>query len=551
MTEKQLEELCLEALIQEGVGAVVRQASAQLSDWPNLGPFDIRIGDTAVLELKWWGNSTSARFQTLWDACKVANAVAEGVVAAGYLISGGHSSIWAKDDAFVQLLGTRESETLPLCIPSANWWTSPANDETTVPERLMTTSVATTTFLLGGERHELRCARVAPMGGRVLVPKYVSAKARASDPEIRSPADVPLDIRMDRFAGVLLGGALGDSLGASVEFLSLHQIRQQFGPSGIHEPAPAFGREGAITDDTQMTLFTAEGLLRAHNRWLGKGIAHIPSVVRHAYVRWLFTQGEPEAWRAFFDEKPEPWPDGWLVSLPELRHRRAPGNTCLSGASSPRMGTVTEPLNNSKGCGAVMRAAPVGLAPVDDPFELGCEIGALTHGHPSGYLAAGAAALLVRRLVEGRALVDAVDEAIARLREQQGSEECIAALIRGRDMGKHASSAEDIEELGEGWVAEETLAIAVCCALGADDFVTGTRLAANHSGDSDSTAAIAGNLLGARVGRSGLPQNWLEKLELRAAIEQMAHDLALHHEQPEVRGPFDASMGDEDRYPGW
>ena len=74
--------------------------------------------------------------------------------------------------------------------------------------------------------------------------------------------------------------------------MSLSAIRAKFGPAGITDLAPAYGRVGAITDDTQMALFTAEGLLRADARWRGRGICHVPSVVRHAYLRWLHTQAE-------------------------------------------------------------------------------------------------------------------------------------------------------------------------------------------------------------------------------------------------------------------
>ncbi len=98
-----------------------------------------------------------------------------------------------------------------------------------------------------------------------------------------------------RYRGCLLGGAVGDALGASVEFLSLGEIRARFGAAGIRDYAPAYGRIGAITDDTQMTLFTAEGLLRAHNRGTQKGIVHTPTVVHHAYLRWLETQSEAPA----------------------------------------------------------------------------------------------------------------------------------------------------------------------------------------------------------------------------------------------------------------
>jgi hypothetical protein len=97
---------------------------------------------------------------------------------------------------------------------------------------------------------------------------------------------------LDRIRGCLLGGAVGDALGARVEFMKLPEIRRCFGAAGIRDFAPAYGRLGAITDDTQMTLFTAEGFIRAWVRDQLKGMCHGPGVVHHAYMRWLLTQGE-------------------------------------------------------------------------------------------------------------------------------------------------------------------------------------------------------------------------------------------------------------------
>ena len=128
-----------------------------------------------------------------------------------------------------------------------------------------------------------------------------------------------------RFRGCLLGGAVGDALGAPVEFLTSARIADHFGPHGIRDFVPAYGRAGAITDDTQMTLFTAEGLLRAQVRYANKGICHPPSIVHHAYLRWLKTQNE-EPERIGF----EIGMDGWLVGLHPLWSRRAPGDTCIS-----------------------------------------------------------------------------------------------------------------------------------------------------------------------------------------------------------------------------
>src|SRR4029079_2843307 len=93
-----------------------------------------------------------------------------------------------------------------------------------------------------------------------------------------------------------------------------------------------------------------------------------------------------------------------------------PGRTCLSALRGPVAGTVAAPINHSKGCGGVMRIAPVGLlAGGPHPFALGCDLAALTHGHPSGYLTAGAMALLVAQLVAGHGLDPALDTLEAQL----------------------------------------------------------------------------------------------------------------------------------------
>jgi ADP-ribosylglycohydrolase len=178
----------------------------------------------------------------------------------------------------------------------------------------------------------------------------------------------------------LLGGAAGDALGAPVEFDSIASIRQRYGPDGIVDFDEAYGRRGAITDDTQMTLFTAEGLLRGVSRYEAKGICHPATVVYHAYIRWLHTQGYRSESRFSADRF-----DGWLFQVTRLHSRRAPGRTCVTALFGAAMGTRESPLNDSKGCGGVMRAAPVGLVAVNEgvAFTLGCETAAITHGRPA------------------------------------------------------------------------------------------------------------------------------------------------------------------------
>lgn len=325
-----------------------------------------------------------------------------------------------------------------------------------------------------------------------------------------------------RYRGCLLAGAVGDALGAPVEFWSLARIREACGPEGVTGYLPLGGRRGLVTDDTQMTLFTAEGLVRAHERGRTKGIVHVPEMVHDAYLRWLQTQGERSAHPRF--GRPA---RGGLIDVPAMHARRAPGNTCLSALRGAEMGRPDRPLNDSKGCGGVMRAAPVGLSWVEDPFRIGCEISALTHGHPSGWLTAGVLARLIRDLVDGAGLDGALDHAVAELRSWPGNDETLAAIEAARRLARTAAPVpETVERLGGGWVAEEALAIALFCALAhPDDLRAALRLAVTHSGDSDSTGALTGNLLGAHLGDSALPADWLAPLELRAEITALADTL--------------------------
>jgi ADP-ribosylglycohydrolase len=344
-----------------------------------------------------------------------------------------------------------------------------------------------------------------------------------------------------RIRGSLLAGALGDALGAPLEFVAdLDEIRRLFGPEGLREPAFAHGRVGAVTDDTQLTLFTAEGLVLAA---AGGRLAERSAVVRsvhRAYLRWLRIQGGHSRHPTF-----ERTSEGWLAGVPALRSRRAPGATCLRGLGSDRMGRPEHPLNTSKGCGAVMRVAPVGLAlAADDPFVLGCEVAALTHGHPTGYLAAGFFARVIREVVTGASVEAACDEGCEELRRRPQHQECTRALDRARSLARRGSpSPEAVAALGRGWVAEEAVAIALYGALAAPDLESALRLAVNHGGDSDSTGALAGNLLGAALGEDSIPARWLRVLELREEIERIAEELYATLAAPDSRPPRGASTG--------
>lgn len=335
--------------------------------------------------------------------------------------------------------------------------------------------------------------------------------------------------KAQRIKGCLLGGAVGDALGAAVEFDDLKTIRDKHGPRGLRVYAEVYGRKGAITDDTQMTLWTAEGLLRGLNRLREKGICHLPSVIGAAYARWMHTQG--------LEAKKELALDGWLIEQKFLHHRRAPGRTCVSALEAG------SGANDSKGCGGVMRVAPVGLV-VEEPFALAVQAAELTHGHPTGGLAAGAFAHIIAGLLIEETLPSAIRSSLALLAQRDHHEETTAAIKAAVSAAMtEPPTPETIESLGAGWVAEEALAISLYCALTAKDFESGVLVAINHGGDSDSTGAITGNLLGTMHGVEAIPESLLAELEGRDAIERVADDLfSAFIEQQEL---------DWDRYPGW
>ncbi|WP_030560926.1 ADP-ribosylglycohydrolase family protein [Streptomyces aureocirculatus] len=341
-----------------------------------------------------------------------------------------------------------------------------------------------------------------------------------------------------RVRGCLLGGAVGDALGYAIEFSSLDGIRAVHGPRGVRGPLPDAAGVCRISDDTQMTLFTVEALTAAHareRRHRGQAVGGAaPRLVLEAYLRWLDTQTKPAP-------APSAAPSGHLVpaglgAQAWLYAQRAPGNACLSGlaqayAPDPlvELGPHGRVNPESKGCGTVMRSAPFGLtrASAGSAFELAARCAQITHGHPTGYYAAGALAAIVTHLVAGDSLEGAVLRTLRLLARYAGHEETSAALSAAVDLAAAGEpTAERVESLGAGWIAEEALAIGVYAALAAPDTEEALLLAVNHSGDSDSTGSVCGNLLGALHGDHELPREWVRLTEGREVIAAVADDLA-------------------------
>jgi ADP-ribosyl-[dinitrogen reductase] hydrolase len=322
------------------------------------------------------------------------------------------------------------------------------------------------------------------------------------------------DDAVARRLSCVLGGALGDGFGYVVEFDSLANIRKLHGQAGLREPYFHQG-ELVISDDTQMSLFTLEGLTRAllvgdpDDRTLVEQ-------VRLSYLDWLTTQDR----RARDSNR-----SSRLLKHAVLHAQRAPGKTCISALTQGGSGTPEQPINNSKGCGGVMRTGVVGLMPNMTParaFRVGARIAALTHGHPSGFVSAGLMAAAVRGLLEDLPLHTSLIQAGGLARAWSGSEETLELLQIALDLSVRPFAGVLPEILGQGWVGEQALAIAVYAASRSQSFQEVMVIAANHSGDSDSTASLAGQLFGAQHGLESLPQSWIRRLDVLDATLDLA-----------------------------
>ena len=256
------------------------------------------------------------------------------------------------------------------------------------------------------------------------------------------------NLNIDQLAGCLLGGALGDALGYPVEFEKVSQMSQD------HDFDKIVGKL-IVSDDTQMTLFTANALLLDGNLRINTW---------NCYQDWLetqFKQGKSELSHR---------PISWLMEYPEMYASREPGRTCLMTLMCGIPGDLNEPINQSKGCGALMRVAPLAFIDREDPYSVAIENSALTHGHQMSHIASAVLVGLLRYISEGETLCDSVSlmrQDIKRIfmgsLEVKVFDDLLQQAILASE--KDFDDMEIISRLGEGWVAEETLAIALYCSL--------------------------------------------------------------------------------------
>ncbi|MGL4361873.1 MAG: ADP-ribosylglycohydrolase family protein [Cellulosilyticaceae bacterium] len=344
------------------------------------------------------------------------------------------------------------------------------------------------------------------------------------------------------FKGCLLGGAVGDAFGAPMKFMKYDKIISQYGENGITS-LESYGKKNQvkITDDTQLTLFTAEGLLRdivcLNSNKDNK--ENTNNILFRAYLRWLYTQGL----------KTPNWSkenyDGWLIKQNKLHGYSDPDITCVISLGKGIMGTIEKPINSSKCCGAVIRVAPIGL--IEDEtkvFEVGKMAGVITHGHPTAFFASGALAMLIYYIIEGNEIKEASQKVLEYLRQYKDSEECQTSIKLAIQLAEEGMpSTEKMHTFGDGFLANDVLGMGLYAALTyQNDFNKALCLAINQNGNSNSAASITGNILGAYLGENAIPIELIEQLDSKEEIKSMAEDLLLRYEDTEEW---------LEKYPGW
>ena len=322
--------------------------------------------------------------------------------------------------------------------------------------------------------------------------------------------------RYDKVEGCFVGGAIGDALGSKIEPLSYDKIQKRYGEAGLHYIPKTCGMY-RVTDDTQMSLFTTEALL--NNFLCDSDLSKEPdySIIYDSYQDWYRTQTS----KCDYSEK------NGLLSDADMYSKRGPGRTCLSALEKGVMGTIENPINNSFANGGIMRSAPIGLIYSRDPklaFKVAMKSAALTHGHPDAYLSAGCFASIIANLVNGENIDTAIKNSLAILSQYDNSENTIVNIKKAVELSKTDIEPTDaIDLIGKGFNGAEALSIALYSVLKYPDNYKKTIItAANHSGDSDTTGAIAGNISGLINGAKKIPSNWRIGIEYLSWMQKYA-----------------------------
>ena len=341
-----------------------------------------------------------------------------------------------------------------------------------------------------------------------------------------------------RYVGCLLGLAVGDAMGYTVDDKTWEQIRENYGPNGLlgYDLQNDYAE---VTSYTQITAFIANGLLLGVTR--GKPDAYLRHVTL-ALREW--------AKRQHFPRDPErSW--CWVAQKPALRRRCCRDPWMLDAFRFEHLGTMQKPINKADSPGAIGAAAAVALFYNPDRMEpaqvgsLTANIIAMTHGDPSAWLAGVALSYGLAGILQepDRPVAEQFLQAADVMQSQFGSrypqageiaEQLRTAVALAQSEGRdHRADMENFVCDTAPQCLQAAVYAAIVCP---EDFDAAMILAVNHSGRSAAVGAVTGAILGARLGQETLPEFYLESLEPIEELRELADDLALGSPS---RGLFD------------
>lgn len=319
---------------------------------------------------------------------------------------------------------------------------------------------------------------------------------------------------------IIQAGAIGDAFGYQVEFQSMQQIQILYGERGIKYRASS---EKNASDDTQMTLFLWEAVktyIKENERF------SLEDFTKHAHIAfkdWYETQ--VNSYSSFSNKE-------GLMGFEELYKRQAPGNTCMSALHNHTNRGVKFKINDSKGCGSVMRVAPLLVLKEhyklssEELFDVSAHQAAITHGNDEGMSATAFFTVLLDDLANGKIFSDAYTNSLQVTKKQKpnGFTNYIENVYK-KALEPSLLTGDDLEKsIGGGWISDEAVGVAMYCAMKTNSFTQCLELSTNHSGDSDSTASMAAQLY---VAKNGLTDSdILFPTDLDNVVEHLSQPLA-------------------------
>lgn len=313
-------------------------------------------------------------------------------------------------------------------------------------------------------------------------------------------------MELNKIKGMIFGLAIGDALGYPIEFMGEKEIINNFNKVYKFEESSTNNyKKGIYSDDTQMSIATINAILNSKNFYN----EIIEKELISEYKKWYLTQSD-------------------------YNQKRHPGFTCLSALQysidhSIEKINYGKCINDSKGCGGIMRVASLGLLPfsVGETIDIGCKAAYITHNHILGYYTAGYLTGLIKYLSEGFSLTEGItrlNNIFSQINYISIRHELLPLVKKAIELSKNnKTDLENINSLGEGWVAEETLAIALYCSLKYEnDYINGVSASINHKGDSDSTGCVCGAILGFIKGFDAIPNELVNEIENKDLLNDLS-----------------------------